>query len=183
MSELIPDVVFTPFPKIPRLFRGIVITEKIDGTNASVHISEDGLTIKAASRQQFITPQKDNFGFAMWVEKNKEELLKLGPGSHYGEWWGVGIQRGYDLSERQFSLFNTHKWNDPVLRPQCCSVVPTLSSIDELNTLLIKDILEELEFKGSIAAPGYMKPEGIVVYHKAGNHMYKATLEGDKKNV
>jgi hypothetical protein len=24
-----------------------------------------------------------------------------------------------------------------------------------------------------------MNPEGIVVYHKAGNHMYKATLEGD----
>jgi hypothetical protein len=30
------------FPKIPRLFREVIATEKIDGTNAIVHIDEEG---------------------------------------------------------------------------------------------------------------------------------------------
>ena len=33
---------FQPFPKIPRLSREIVITEKIDGTNAQILITDDG---------------------------------------------------------------------------------------------------------------------------------------------
>ncbi len=33
---------FKPWPKIPRLRRDIVITEKIDGTNAIIHVAEDG---------------------------------------------------------------------------------------------------------------------------------------------
>lgn len=33
---------FTSFPSISRLSREIVITEKIDGTNASIYIGENG---------------------------------------------------------------------------------------------------------------------------------------------
>ena len=33
---------FVEFPKIPRVSRECIITEKIDGTNASVWIGEDG---------------------------------------------------------------------------------------------------------------------------------------------
>ena len=33
---------FAPFPKIPRSSGGCVITEKLDGTNASVYVGEDG---------------------------------------------------------------------------------------------------------------------------------------------
>ena len=41
MSEVtVPE--FKPWPKIPRLRRSIVITEKIDGTNAIIHVAEDG---------------------------------------------------------------------------------------------------------------------------------------------
>lgn len=32
------DLIFQPWPKTPRLFREIVVTEKIDGTNAQVFI-------------------------------------------------------------------------------------------------------------------------------------------------
>ena len=32
---------FVPFPKIARLHREVVISEKIDGTNASVTVLED----------------------------------------------------------------------------------------------------------------------------------------------
>ncbi len=60
------------------------------------------------SRTRWITAQDDNHGFARWVEGNKQELLKLGAGRHFGEWWGSGIQRGYGLQkgEKRFSLFN-----------------------------------------------------------------------------
>lgn len=114
---------FVPFPKIPRLKRGCIITEKIDGTNAQVVIGEDG-SVRAGSRTRWITPDNDNFGFASWVKQHEEELRELGPGQHFGEWWGVGIQRGYGLSERRFSLFNATRWKDEC--PSCCHVVPVL---------------------------------------------------------
>ena len=78
---------FIPFPKIARLSRLAIVSEKIDGTNAQVLITEDG-DIFAGSRSRWITPEDDNYGFARWVEGNKDTLLKLGPGRHMGEWWG-----------------------------------------------------------------------------------------------
>jgi len=47
---------FLPFGKIPRLLRDIIITEKLDGTNASVTITEEG-EIYAGSRNRYITPE------------------------------------------------------------------------------------------------------------------------------
>src|SRR5690606_32927913 len=115
---------FVDFPKMARWSRDVIVTEKIDGTNAQVCIGEDG-SIRAGSRTRWITPEADNFGFARWVEENKEELLKLGPGRHFGEWWGKGIQRGYGVADRRFSLFNALRWNADNL-PSCVGVVPTL---------------------------------------------------------
>ena len=178
---------FLRFPKIPRLNRDIVITEKIDGTNAAVYIHEDG-TITAASKNKFLTPgkQTDNFGFATWVKQNEEELKKLGPGVHHGEWWGVGIGRGYNLSERRFSLFNTAKWSDDTARPKCCYVVPVLYEGPWFmqTTILPREFapavhLLGLTITGSKAVPGYMKPEGIVVFHKASQYLFKATVDND----
>jgi len=101
---------FVAFPKIARLSRECVISEKIDGTSAQILITDDG-QIKAGSRSRWLTPENDNFGFAAWVADNKEELLTLGVGRHFGEWWGEGIQRNYGLKERRFSLFNTIRWH------------------------------------------------------------------------
>ncbi len=100
---------FREFDKIPRLKRNVVITEKIDGTNACVVISPEGI-ISAQSRSQIITPDNDNYGFARWVEDNSEELAKLGGGYHFGEWWGSGIQRRYGMDRKVFSLFNVGRW-------------------------------------------------------------------------
>ncbi len=167
---------FKEFPKIPRLNRDCVISEKIDGTNASIYIGEDGEFL-TGSRTRWITPESDNFGFAMWAQKNKAELLKLGPGHHFGEWWGVGIQRGYDLSERRFSLFHTHG----ILElPPCCRVVPELYS-GPFSTQAANTALGVLAHSGSQAEPGYMKPEGIVVYHQAARQMFKVTVLDDEK--
>jgi hypothetical protein len=171
------NIPFVEFPKIYRLNREVVVTEKIDGTNASVHVSEDG-TLRAGSRTRWITPQDDNHGFAKWVVANTEELRKLGPGTHYGEWWGKGIQRGYGLLEKRFSLFNVSRWGDDTVRPKCCHVVPTIVTLPSLGASVV-DAIDLLSRAGSFAAPGFMKPEGIVLFHVPSYNLYKVTIERD----
>lgn len=168
---------FDGFPKMARLSREIIVTEKIDGTNAQVCIGEDG-SFRVGSRTRWITPQDDNFGFAAWAEANREELLLLGPGRHFGEWWGSGIQRRYDMATRRFSLFNVSRWG--VDRPSCCDVVPVLYRGD-FDTAEIEAAIARLRHGGSVAAPGFMKPEGVIVFHTAGNVGFKKTLEKDEQ--
>jgi hypothetical protein len=176
---------FVEFPKMARLSRDIVVTEKIDGTNAQVHITLDG-EIFAGSRSRWITPEADNFGFARWVYEHRDELLTLGPGSHFGEWWGQGVQRGYGLNEKRWSLFNTSRWGDDersgserAVRPACCHVVPVLYQ-GPLSLAAIEDCLWELQERGSRAAPGFGKPEGVVVFHTAANLCFKKTILKDE---
>ena len=190
----IPKSDFEKFPKIPRLNRDIIITEKIDGTNAQIFIPDGDGPILAGSRKRWLrTDQSDNFGFGAWVREHADELLQLGPGRHFGEWWGQGINRGYGLNHRRFSLFNVSRWGphlpDPIPDfenstrtevPACCHVVPVLwhglFRIDRIN-----DVMDILRQYGSMAAPGFMNPEGIVIYHTAGNCLFKVTLENDDK--
>jgi hypothetical protein len=183
---------FVEFPKMARLSREIIVTEKIDGTNAQVCVVEldgypapgsvwesDGLAIFAGSRTRWITPDSDNFGFAAWVRDNAEELALLGPGSHFGEWWGAGIQRRYGLDHKRFSLFNVDRWGDDAARPSCCHVVPALYR-GPFDTAAIDDTLDKLARYGSVCAPGFMKPEGVVVYHTAARTGFKKTIEKDE---
>ena len=186
---------FKEFPKMARLSRECVITEKIDGTNGQIYIDEDGLML-VGSRTRWITPSDDNFGFARWCHENYHKLIKLGPGRHYGEWWGQGIQRKYGMTEKRFSLFNTLRWvehgqepgviptGDPRIvkmqevLPECCSLVPVLYR-GEFTTNVVNSTLGYLKVTGSEAAPNFMDPEGIVVYHVAGNVGFKKTIKGD----
>lgn len=70
------------------------MTEKIDGTNGQIVITPEG-QVFAGSRNRYVEPGNDNYGFAQWVKSNEAALRDLlGPGRHYGEWWGAGIQRG-----------------------------------------------------------------------------------------
>jgi hypothetical protein len=204
---------FLEFPKIGRWSREIIVTEKIDGTNAQIYIEAlegypsddpqcvyqaDGLAMWAGSRNRWITPANDNYGFASWVVKNADELLKLGPGRHFGEWWGQGIQRKYGLSEKRFSMFNVERWCPngktprviPALNPKdkpktqdilpgCVGLVPTLyrGMMDEGG---INQCLSYLRDFGSLAAPGFMDAEGIVIYHTASGVGFKKTLKNDE---
>jgi hypothetical protein len=195
---------FQAFPKIPRLNRDITITEKIDGTNAAVlievltntqswdgrgtPIEVDGVvyTVGAQSRKRLITPESDNFGFARWVRDNVEELVRLmGPGRHFGEWWGLGIQRGYGQDVKRFSVFNpTFRWGlpidqSPLLRAHYVDTVPVLYE-GEFRTAAVNNVLLSLSFTGSQAAPGFMRPEGVIVWHEAARQAFKATLENDE---
>jgi hypothetical protein len=176
---------FRGWSKIPRLRRDVIITEKIDGTNACVWIGEDG-DFHAQSRTRIITPESDNFGFAAWVHDNIEALRKLGPGYHYGEWWGHGIQRGYDLpkGERRFSLFNTLRydsWDIASLRLDLPAIrlVPVLYHGRLGSWVPMEDTLHDLRVYGSFAAHGFARPEGIVLYHVAARQSFKVLLEND----
>lgn len=177
-----PDFDFKAFPKIPRFSREVIITEKIDGTNAQVYITADA-DIFAGSRNRWLdsTSSGDNYGFAKWVEGNKEDLLKLGPGHHFGEWWGQGIQRGYDLKEKRFSLFNVSLWNEET-KPDCCYVVPVIEQgiLGQGNT--VHKAMMKIAQDGSFAAPGYKNPEGIIIYHDAAKQYFKKLIENDESH-
>ncbi|QBZ73397.1 RNA ligase [Streptomyces phage Heather] len=194
---------FTAWPKTPRLFRTIVVTEKLDGTNAAIHISTvthdthfgfpansysvavDGqrYVLTAQSRSRVITPgkAKDNFGFAGWVYENAEGLVRaLGVGLHFGEWWGSGIQRGYGLTDRRFSLFNTDRHADvnarlgnAIIEPAPVLYQGTFSEGE------ITAALTRLARFGSVAAPGFMNPEGICVWHSQTRQVFKVTLDNN----
>jgi hypothetical protein len=195
-------ITFEPFPKLARLSRGCTITEKLDGTNAQIIIEADDrdtpiadhevivphdcvdYRIAAGSRTRLIRPGKDtdNYGFAQWVWENASELVKLGPGRHFGEWYGRGIQRTYGLAERRFALFDTSRWPEQRPRPACVDVVPVLHE-GEFDTNIIKLSLLKLKEVGSQAVPGFMNPEGIVVYHSASHASFKKTFDDRHKEA
>lgn len=189
---------FVEFPKLARLSRECIITEKIDGTNAQVYIGDDGEFL-VGSRSRWITPQDDNYGFAKWAHDHREELMQLGPGRHFGEWWGSGCQRGYGLlnGEKRWSLFNVARWclageepqriptADPRAEkyqealPACCHLVPVLFR-GMFETSRVDIAIHELRTNGSKAAPGFMKPEGVICFHVAANIGFKKTIEKDE---
>jgi len=177
-----PVATFVKFPKIPRFEKvSVLITEKLDGTNAQVVVPEDPeAPLLVGSRNRWITPGKstDNFGFAGWVHDNAAAIRTLGPGTHYGEWWGVGIGRGYGLTERRWSLFNTHR-PLPVGLPANIGIVPVLyhRQADLFNGSWgnIPEVVRALRQNGSRAVPGYMKPEGVVL--TINNQLYKVVFD------
>lgn len=189
---------FIEFPKIARLSRECVITEKLDGTNAQVFVRDDGLLL-FGSRTRWITPDADNYGFARWGTEHADELRKLGPGRHFGEWWGKGIQRGYGQTEKRFSLFNVIRWclhgeeptrittADPRIEkyqdvlPPCVGLVPLLWRGEFLSPGQVDYQIARLRDVGSQAALGFMNPEGIIVFHLAGNVGFKKTLHNDQE--
>lgn len=195
---------FQPWPKIARLNRDITVTEKIDGTNAAVLIErlphgvsfdpgadpiefvafgDATYAVAAQSRKRLIYPDSDNFGFAAWILENAIGLATtLGEGRHFGEWWGSGIQRGYGLEkgEKRFSLFNTARYGELDLSAvRGLSVVPVLYEGPFSEHEIVRS-LTDLDIEGSRAAPGFMDPEGVVVFHQAAQQMFKVTIKGDE---
>lgn len=192
---------FTAWPKIARFRRDIVITEKIDGTNcavviepghpseyqdgyvAGVYVDDTFYKVAVQSRKRIIPSGETHFGFPEWANENAQALVEtLGSGVHFGEWWGKKIGRAYGKTDRTFSLFNTSRWE--WMESYTGSGVPGLTVVPILykgaiNDLCIDMALGDLEQYGSMAAPGFMRPEGIVIYHTAADVMFKITLEND----
>ena len=151
------------------------------GVPLDVH---QGLWVWAGSRTRLIYPGKDtdNYGFAGWVYENMDDIVKLGPGRHFGEWYGRGIQRNYGLAERRFALFDTSRWPAERPRPACVDVVPVLHT-GEFSTDAVEAAMLKLATYGSVAVPGFMFPEGVVVYHSASRASFKKTFDDRHKEA
>jgi hypothetical protein len=205
-------VEFQEFEKISRLNREVIVTEKIDGTNGQVHIRpaegsqlEMGYDIqvdiggvphymRAGSRNRWVLHlgTDDNNGFGRWVHQHAHELAALGPGAHFGEWWGAGIQRKYGCKDKHWSLFNVGRWADShrssaqprsekqQYAPSCCHVVPILTTGIGLHEA-VERALQLLRDHGSMAAPGFRAPEGVVAFHTHSRTLFKVTLERDQE--
>ena len=103
------NAVYDPsLPKPVITFKGTV---KLHGTNAGVSYNNEA-GVWAQSRENIITSQKDNAGFAFFVESNDTVFRELfdiiathnnidcdtNTNSSYGEWAGKGIQKGVGIS-------------------------------------------------------------------------------------
>jgi hypothetical protein len=175
---------FKAWPKIPRI-KGlpVVITEKVDGTNACV-IVEGGKVVGCQSRNNLLahnntgelTIVQDNMGFAQWVVGNQASLVELGDGYHYGEWAGPGIQNNpHKLETKKFFLFNTGRWNNEN-KPHVCDVVPVLHrgkwDADDIDSLM--HWLDQ-GFNAGQLCTDYA--EGIIIYFESLNTYAKHTLK------
>lgn len=107
------DAIFDTTKKLPTLtFTGTV---KLHGTNAGVTLTKDG-DMYAQSRENVISVDKDNAGFAFFVESNKENFKSLFNTldfkdadylTIFGEWAGGNIQKGVAITglPKMFVIF------------------------------------------------------------------------------
>jgi len=165
------------------------------GYDCQIEVDGQPHYIRAGSRNRWVAHVggDDNNGFGRWVYQHAHELAALGAGAHYGEWWGQGIQRKYGLTEKRWSLFNVGRWvggssessraplgDKQQYAPPCCHVVPVLKVGIGLHSV-VEDALSYLRVHGSLAAPGFLNPEGIVAFHTHSRSLFKVTLERDQE--
>lgn len=81
---------------------------KIDGTHAGVVIKTDG-TFYVQSKNEIITPDCDNSGFAKWIMDNSDYFSILNKTNTtlvlFGEWAGGGIMKGVAISQIGRKIF------------------------------------------------------------------------------
>lgn len=105
--------IYDPAKILPTLtFKGTV---KLHGTNAGVTLTREG-DMYAQSRENIITIENDNAGFAFFVESNKETFKNLFNTldirdadfiTIFGEWSGGNIQKGVAINglPKMFVIF------------------------------------------------------------------------------
>ncbi len=117
MTEVLTDI--QRYPHIERLteasplflLRSVIVTEKIDGTNARFGLA--GGRFQVGGRNIVFATGEDPFGFRSWVEQNDIEakVRAANPDgedvTYFGEWFGPRIQKGIDYgTERRFLGFD-----------------------------------------------------------------------------
>ena len=115
------EAIFDPsLPKPVLTFKGTV---KLHGTNAGVSFTygydQQGSEYWAQSRENIITPEQDNAGFAFFVESKKDVFRQFATKidsfnlfdvrsnivTIYGEWCGGNIQKGVGITNLPKSFF------------------------------------------------------------------------------
>lgn len=156
------------------------ITQKLHGSNAQIYVYQSGggnLDLMCGSRTRWVTPEDDNYGFAAFVHKHKDEFIqRLGEGRHYGEWIGPGIGSGEGLKEKTFALFAWWRFKGAALPPRTVTV-PVLYD-GPVDIAQIDVCMDRLRAEGSQLVPGFMKPEGIVV--QINDLRYKKVFQAEE---
>lgn len=89
--------------KDPVSYRGKI---KLHGTNAAIRVYNNDYLIQ--SREQIITPENDNVGFAKWVHTKLDFWKSIKHDQEitiYGEWCGPGIQKGTAIQQINNKIF------------------------------------------------------------------------------
>jgi len=181
---------FIPYPKIHALgYRGtedlsssvVFVSEKLDGSNVSIHRTIDGLRL--ASRTRWIDSESKQFGaFLLWVAEHKQHLMMgLRPGEAV---WGEFCNNHnvlqysnkspfvmFDFSEHiptiypeagsceVYSFKAPTKWG-PILEDRGLSFIPQVQWKYFNNLVEVNDFLAELNKAGSMLGGPV---EGIVI--------------------
>jgi len=139
---------FIPYPKIHALGykgtedlkdSGVFVSEKLDGSNVSIHRTEDGLRL--ASRMRWLDQNSKQFGFfLLWFEEHKQALLwGLQPGETlWGEFCNNHNVLVYGRKE-PFVLFDfSYKRQDG----EYVFIVPTVrnSILEDRNLSFIQSV-------------------------------------------
>lgn len=110
---------------------------KLHGTNGGVRIAPDG-AVAAQSKSRDITSEKDNAGFARWVEANAPSFAANTKGQTvtiFGEWAGLGIQKRdvvTTLKAKFFFVFSVQLGDYMITNPR---VIETM--VPDLDNLLV----------------------------------------------
>jgi hypothetical protein len=197
----------------PELFGSATLTELLDGHTIGIHVEvlkrnprsgevtvRDGDVMRVdpvggaqffrvwvQNRERMVTPdQRDVQGVAAWVKAHAGAIAEtLGPGIHFGEWWGYKICRGYGLpaGDRRFSLFNTARWGfiDGTQVPSLYTVPVLWEGPLEDNWNTVREQMDKLHEQGSSAVPGYRYPAGVLLYHASADAMMRHVFKGEER--
>lgn len=183
-AEVKQPVEFKDFGKISR-FRTLtaLVTEKVDGTNAQIYVPADpSEPLLYGSRNQWVTSEKDNMGFARFVHEHADMFRRLGPGRHFAEWYGAGIQRRYGLDHKRLMIFNVDRFEGGLpggfadTFGDRVHLAPVLYR-GPVDTNAIQAAIDKLYAEGSVAVPGWKQPEGVIV--QIAGSRWKVTDNGD----
>jgi phage tail protein X len=86
------------------------------------------------------------------------------------------------VPSKNFSLFNALRWGGqewPGFTTPNMFIVPVVVK-RQFATEVAQSALDLLKANGSLAAPGFMDPEGIVIHVPDVNGRWKMTFDGDK---
>lgn len=159
---------------------------KLDGTNASVWISDDGY-LQAGSRNRHLSLEQDNAGFFNHIVEDQDvfSLLKAYP--HwilYGEWLVPHSLKTYrDSAWRTFYVFDVYDTNegrylhyDEYAATLDAHSVEYLTPLAVYNNVTYDNLLKELEKNNFLIKDGEGTGEGVVVKNYSFENRFGRTV-------
>lgn len=177
----------------------VVVTAKVDGTNACIYWDADLQQVGAGSRKRALTELKDNADFYAWVHSNQEEAVALRKLIEdyprfivYGEWLGsskfIGSIKQYDSSALGhlyiFDVYDTE--TSEYLQEQIWREIVALYGLDKycvkilgiLNHPSYDDIVKIANQNKFLLSNSEILGEGVVCKAQGWKNKYGRTCYG-----